>query len=608
MLGAVAGDIIGSCYERHFNRVKVKDFELFRPDSRFTDDSVMTLAVARWLLDDPGHSHETLIRSMLDLGRRYPYAGYGGRFVRWLSVDNPSPIGSFGNGSAMRVSPVGLYARTLDEALRLAKVSAEVSHDHPEGIRGAQVVAGCVFLSRQGKAKRDIRDFAIDMGYDMSRTVDEIRPGYGFDATCQGSVPEAIQCFLEGRDLEDTIRLAVSLGGDSDTQAAIAASIYCANPGAERQGEIFDRCRALLTPDLLEIMDRFEASVVPVVAAESVLADRIRGSVVGGAAGDALGYAVEFQPWAAIRQRYGDRGIVRYETDSRAGKAVFSDDTQMTLFTAFGLLRACSAPEPDYVGAVKAAYLEWLQTQTGDQSGPRSLWITGLPPLNVPRAPGNTCLDALRSLASGAEVRNHSKGCGGVMRVAPVGLLAASRGWSSASRVAGECARLTHQHPLGFLPAAVLAELVRRIVLRQGTVDRQAFGRLVVEALDDMDAAYRNRFDAERLALRELSVKALALAETDLADVDAIGRLGEGWVGEEALAIALYCVARHITDFRGTLVAAVNHGGDSDSTGAIAGNIIGAVLGYGAIPADYAEGLQLTWLLDATADILIGAE
>lgn len=258
MLGAIAGDIIGSYYEFRQLRRKSTDFPLFNPESRFTDDTVMTLAVAKWLLEDPGHTPEVLVRCMLELGRRYPLAGYGNRFRQWLKADNPQPIDSFGNGSAMRVSPVGMYARTLEQALELARVSAAVSHNHPEGIRGAQVTAGCVFLARQGKPKAEIRAFAESMGYTFERTVAEMRPDYGFDATCQGSVPQSIQCYLEGEDYEQVIRLAISMGGDADTMAAIAGAIAAPNG---LTGPIADECRKRLTPDLCGIMDNFERMV-----------------------------------------------------------------------------------------------------------------------------------------------------------------------------------------------------------------------------------------------------------------------------------------------------------------------------------------------------------
>lgn len=226
MLGAIVGDIIGSVYE--FIGVKDYNFKLLPQGSRLTDDSVMTIAVAYWLnyYGEIGHTREQLIECMQKIGRKYPYAGYGSSFNCWLRSENPQPYNSWGNGAAMRVSPVGLFAETLDEALALAKISAEVSHNHPEGIAGAQSVAAAVWMAKNGYTKENIRQYIqTQFNYDLTRTVDEIRPTYQWDVSCQGSVPESIICFLEGKDFIDVIRKAVSLGGDADTMACIAGSI-----------------------------------------------------------------------------------------------------------------------------------------------------------------------------------------------------------------------------------------------------------------------------------------------------------------------------------------------------------------------------------------------
>lgn len=255
MLGALVGDIIGSVYE--FQNTKSTDFDLFTPWSNFTDDSVMTLAVAKWLMEDKTHSQYHLIRCMQELGKKYPDAGYGTRFDWWLTQDNPQPYNSWGNGAGMRVSPVGLYAKTLDEALALAAVTASVSHNHPEGVKGAQVIAASVFLCKEGKTKQEIKEYVEEtFGYDLNRTIAEIRPYYDFDVSCQGSVPEAIIAFLEGNSFEEVIRLAISIGGDSDTIACMAGAIAaCMYPIPE---EMVEKCNSILTDDLREINERFQ--------------------------------------------------------------------------------------------------------------------------------------------------------------------------------------------------------------------------------------------------------------------------------------------------------------------------------------------------------------
>lgn len=258
IIGAIAGDVIGSAYE--FHPTREYDFELFTPKSTFTDDTVLTMANAQWLLEDEQHTPERLTSIMLDLCRNYPGRGYGGRFAHWIHDGNPQPYNSFGNGSAMRVSPVGYYANTLDEALELAKISAEVTHNHPEGVKGAQATAAAIFMACQGKSKQEIRDFVTQtFNYDLSRTLEEIRPVFTFDETCQRTVPEAITCFMEGNDYEDVVRLAVSLAGDADTLAAIAGSI--ASASMEVPNEMVQKVISLLSEEFCTLLLRFNEMV-----------------------------------------------------------------------------------------------------------------------------------------------------------------------------------------------------------------------------------------------------------------------------------------------------------------------------------------------------------
>lgn len=226
IIGAIAGDIVGSTREHY--RIKTKDFELFPLRSTFTDDTVMTLAIAQWLCEDSS-SKEVLIRNLKYFGNSYINAGYGGSFYQWLGQESPEPYGSWANGSAMRVSPCAWVAESLEESQKLAEMSAIVTHNHPEGVKGALATNDAIYLARIGASKDEIKEhIELRYGYDLSGTVDEIRPTYSFDVSCAGSVPESIVCFLDGNDFEDTIRNAVSLGGDADTQAAIAGSIASA--------------------------------------------------------------------------------------------------------------------------------------------------------------------------------------------------------------------------------------------------------------------------------------------------------------------------------------------------------------------------------------------
>jgi len=250
MLGAIAGDVIGSVYER-FN-IKTKTFPLFSRHSRFTDDSVLTVAVADSILHQT-----TYVDNLKKYYRAYPNSGYGARFQEWGRGDSLRPYNSWGNGSAMRVSPVGFAFESLDETLAQAEATALPTHNHPEGIKGAQATAAAIFLARKGKSKDEIKScIETDFSYDLSFTLDEIRPTYEFDVSCQGSVPQAIVAFLESTDFEDAIRNAISIGGDSDTIACMAGGMAQAFY-KQIPDEIVQETLSRLTPDLRTVLEEF---------------------------------------------------------------------------------------------------------------------------------------------------------------------------------------------------------------------------------------------------------------------------------------------------------------------------------------------------------------
>lgn len=257
MIGAPAGDISGSRFEG--NNYKKKDFRLFHKHCSFTDDTVMSLAVCEALLEsgkDPAKLAQAAVVSMQRLGRLYPYAGYGGAFRRWIASENPEPYHSWGNGAAMRVSGCGYAADTIEEAKLLARIVTEVTHDHPESVKAAEAVASAVFMAKTGSSMDEIRIYITENYYPVDFTLDEIRDTYSFDVSCQGSVPQAFEAFFEGKDFEDTIRNAVSIGGDSDTIAAIAGSIAEAYFGVP--ADIRKQAESYLDETLLSILRRFE--------------------------------------------------------------------------------------------------------------------------------------------------------------------------------------------------------------------------------------------------------------------------------------------------------------------------------------------------------------
>ena len=369
--------------------------------------------------------------------------------------------------------------------------------------------------------------------------------------------------------------------------------------------------------------------------------DKYRGCLLGGAAGDALGYAIEFDREEAIAARYGSRGIRDYQLDER-GLAPFSDDTQMTLYTANSLLCSLAALSTQASGGAPASggaqasssaqalvspspapststpvsptalaayapaqmaqfYVEWMYTQVSPYplAEPKA-WISSLPELFASRAPGVTCMNACEAMANGAKAVNNSKGCGGIMRMAPVGLINTCPSFSGVELqcLGAQLAELTHCHELGWMPAGVFAHIVSLLSRDEASSVREA----ATQALNTLPEAFPNAHYLGQL--QELLRYTLRLADSDMPDLEAIHALGEGWVAEEALAIGLLCSLRHEDDFAGAITSAVNHGGDSDSTGAIAGNIVGAHLGLAGIPQRYLEHLELRDTISKIADDL----
>lgn len=271
MLGAIIGDIAGSRFE--FNNNRSKEFELFTKGCFVTDDSIMTLAVAKAIMEteksiEPSISNDDLngdyfqllakltIRYMQEIGRKYPDCGYGGMFARWMFSNNPEPYNSFGNGAAMRISPAGFAARSESEAIRLSRAITSVTHNHTEGIKGAEATVVAIYMARSGFHKSEIRDRISKDYYPLDFTIDEIRPVYKFNETCQKTVPQAIEAFLESKSFEDAIRTAISLGGDSDTIAAITGAIAEAYYGVP--DDIRDKALSYLDDELRAIYDEWE--------------------------------------------------------------------------------------------------------------------------------------------------------------------------------------------------------------------------------------------------------------------------------------------------------------------------------------------------------------
>lgn len=336
--------------------------------------------------------------------------------------------------------------------------------------------------------------------------------------------------------------------------------------------------------------------------------DKFRGCLLAGAAGDALGFEVEFLSEETIFERFGETGITEYYL--HRGVAEISDDTQMTLFTATGLLLGTTRGMNrgimgSYESYIRLSYKDWLRTQTDTFPLPNEYhysWLTNISQLFSRRAPGNTCMSALmcEEIGSTENPINQSKGCGGVMRVAPIGLYFCDKNCpiDDSDAIGGEAAAITHGHTLGWLPAVVLVHIIRRLAENEEETILDA----VLDSMEAIKRKYANTENAD--ILLSLMQKAIDLSYSELDDLDAIHLLGQGWVAEETLAIAIYCSLKYPKDMERALIAAVNHGGDSDSTGAVTGNILGASLGIEGIPQKFVENLELRDVILEIADDL----
>lgn len=362
-----------------------------------------------------------------------------------------------------------------------------------------------------------------------------------------------------------------------------------------------------------------DEAVIARMRAREVFRDKIRGSLIGGAAGDALGYPVEFYSWEQIRRRYGEKGIQAYDPDFEAGEAIISDDTQMTLFTANGILygdtRGCMRGiRGPVAGYVAEAYRDWYNAQNDPNMTGRGRvsWLYDRVEMHRRRAPGTTCMTALAAGETGSVERpcNNSKGCGGLMRVAPLALRYQPRDDTrrlKLDRDGAQIAAITHGHPLGYIPAAMMTHIISIGVY--GGCNR---GEKLLDAVEESMTAMREIFPDQGVHLDKmegLTRKAISLAASGGEDEANIRALGEGWVADEALAIAIYCCLRYPNDFSKAIIAAVNHSGDSDSTGSMTGNILGAWLGCSAIEEKWLKWLEMkTVILELADDLCYGCQ
>lgn len=341
-----------------------------------------------------------------------------------------------------------------------------------------------------------------------------------------------------------------------------------------------------------------------------ILKERVRGAIVGGAIGDAWGYPVEFFSYENITSHYGECGITQLDADSTCGKALISDDTQMTLFTASGLINSIKN-NIDVRQSIKQAYIEWYYTQMWNAAKLNSQCnIAYIPQLQVCRAPGNTCMSALYDIFRGRDVINDSKGCGGVMRIAPIPLFALAHGGfeniDTVDMLAADAAMLTHKHPLGYIPAAFLAHVIY-LLATDDKPSRKNMLSYISDAVITIERLF-SQYSSHTAEFRALIARAIDLVDSDMPDNEVIDSIGEGWVADEAVAIALYCAIKYFDNFEAAIIAAVNHDGDSDSTGSITGNILGAALGYSHLPQHCKDVVELHDVILSLSDELLSVD
>lgn len=625
MLGTAVGDCLGRPMEgrRHVPEEYLDGLLTSPPALIYTDDTLMSALLAGSLLQSDGFSGADMAARFARAYEMNPNRGYGGNIVKvfeavlagqdWAESARRqfNGGGSYGNGGAMRVAPVALWAfPDVDLAAQLAAETARVTHTHPVGVEGAviQAVAACHALGSDPSAPFNTEALLDDLDSrvhtDTFRHQLEILPRLlshdddgkarfhlGNWVAADESVVTALYCFLLSADFPDAIVRAIRMAGDADTIAAMCGALAGARHGAAAIPEAWRDVEGVddlvsLADDLHARDSQAPAEVLPVEASTApTRASRVRGLLLGGAVGDALGAPVEFSSLAGIVSAHGPNGITSYAPSYGGRRGTWTDDTQMTLFTAEALVGA-AATGTDVEAAIWAAYKRWHHTQVGD--GPMGGGLAAIPGMHSRRAPGSTCIAASSAPAPGTVDQriNDSKGCGGVMRVAPIGAIAVDP-----FGLANAAAAMTHGHPSGWLSSGALAVMISALMDGAGRHEAVAAGLEAVRAHPE---------SGEVVAALEA---AIALAAEAGPSPSVVERLGGGWIAEEALAIAVYCFLV-ASDFSSAVILGANHSGDSDSTASIAGQLYGTWAGAEAIPAHWLDELEMAGVITELASDL----
>lgn len=561
MIGAIIGDIAGSRFERQAIKSKgyapQKDFDFFTEQCKFTDDTVLTLAIANSILKNTDYA-----KSVKEYGLAYFEVGYGHRFKTWLKTDTYEPYNSWGNGSAMRVSAVAYAFNTLDEVLAEAKRTAEITHNHPEGIKGAQATALAIFLARTGKSKREIK-YSIEsrFEYDLDRKISEIAKTYVFDVSCQGSVPEAIIAFLEAEDFEDTIRTAISIGGDTDTIACIAGSIAEAFY-KEIPTWMVTQAKERLDDNLLKVLEDFQKQFI---LEEKDSSNPVLDAIIGVATADALGVPYEFLSRAAMDANPATemRGYGTYNLPP----GTWSDDSSLTFCLAESLTKGYDLED------IARKFIAWKNenywTPRGEVFDIGNTTAVAINRLNHILSSKKDLLIFERYLGE-----EHENGNGSLMRIMPLLFFIKGKPIEEQFKIVWEVSALTHRH----IRAAMACMIYLKIAefLLDGHAKETALSNTKKDMLELWKAI--SFADKERELFKNVIVLDLLKLERDKIK-------SSGYV-IDSLEAALW--AFYTTDsYKSAVLKAVNLGRDTDTVAAIAGGLAGLCYGIDNIPQDW---------------------
>ena len=560
MIGAIIGDVIGSRFEK--NNIKTKDFELFTSVCCFTDDTVLTIAIADCILNSKDYSS-----TVKEYGRAFPFAGYGGTFKKWLAGIITGPYNSWGNGSAMRVSPIGFAFNDEAKILEEAKQSAIITHNHEEGVKGAQAIAMAIFLARTGSSKQEIKTYIESkFGYDLNRTIDEIRPIYKFDVSCQGSVPESIIAFLESENFEDAIRTAISIGGDSDTIAcmtgAIAEAYYKSIPI-----EMLERVNEYLHERFQKVIEEFQKRHKTKKYDKT---NKAVDTLLGVAIGDALGVPFEFKSKREI-DKNPCKDMIGYGTYSQPA-GTWSDDSSLTFCLAESLVGGYDLKD------IAMRFIAWRNKAHWSARG--SVFDIGITTTtSISRLANILKQEEYHELTQQKYLGDESdNGNGSLMRIIPLLFYIKGKPIEEQWEIIWNVSALTHRHIRAAMCCLIYLRVAEHIL--NGKTKEESYEQMQKDIL----SFWKKMSFAEREQVLFSKIITNDIRKTPYTE------LKSGGYVMESIEASLWCFLKH-DNYASIVLEAVNLGHDTDTTAAIAGGLAGLYYGAAGIPEHWITSL-----------------